>query len=103
MKKVGPHFVMTETEESVLVDILALAAKWGCPFELRQVRRVVRDYLNSIPRKVAKFGKSNMPGNDWATSFIKRHKELSHRFAENIKRSRADVSRDTLSKYFAEL
>ena len=99
----GPRFTLTETEESVLVDILTVVAKWGCPFELYQVRCMVRDYLNDIKRKVEKFGPSNMPGDDWARSFLKRHTQLSNKFAENIKRSRADVSRATLKAYFTEL
>jgi hypothetical protein len=44
-----------------------------------------------------------MPGPDWITGFLKRHKKISMKFAENIKRSRAEVSRESLSDYFKEL
>ena len=98
----GRRFVLSKTEEDVLVDALQLAAKWGCPFEVHDIRIIVRDYLNSIPRQVSEFV-DNTPSDDWVRAFIKRHAELRLKFAENIKRSRAEVSRETISKYFDEL
>jgi len=82
---------------------LEKVSEWGFPLETDEVRGVVRDYLNATGRKVLVFGPNNEPGRDWTTSFIKRHKTLSSKLADNIKRSRAQISRDDLAKYFEEL
>jgi len=44
-----------------------------------------------------------MPGVDWIRSFLKRNKNLTQRFGENIKRVRAGVSKPILDKYFNNL
>jgi hypothetical protein len=49
------------------------------------VRQLVKEYLDSIPRKVPQF-RDNMSDEEWGHTFIKRHPKLSKRFAENIKR-----------------
>jgi hypothetical protein len=103
MAKLGRRFVLSELEEQVLTRSLALAAKRRCPFEPRDIRTVVRDYLNSIPQKVAEFGDKNTLSDEWVRAFIKQHLELRIKFAENIKRSRAEVSREALLEYFKEL
>lgn len=99
----GRRFVLDEEEEKVLVKILETLAEWGFPVESKELRVIVRDYLNAIPRKVEMFGPDNMPGEDWCRYFIARHKTLSTKYAENIKRSRAEVSRKALETYFKEL
>lgn len=103
-KKLGRRHVLTATEEKVLIDLLSVAAKWGCPFEVRHVQIIVRDYLNSIPRKVPAFERNNnTPQPDWVRSLLKRHPEVKNKFAENIKRSRSAVSREVLRKFYDEL
>lgn len=48
--------------------------------------------------------KNNCPGPDFVVSFLKCHKKvLSTRLCQNIKRSRAAVSPDTINNYFDEL
>lgn len=50
------------------------------------------------------FKNNNCPGPDFVVSFLKRHKKvLSARLCQNIKRSRAAVSPDTINNYFDEL
>ncbi|CAB3246499.1 unnamed protein product [Arctia plantaginis] len=45
-----------------------------------------------------------MPGPDYATRFLKRHQNsISLRMCQNIKKSRAQVSPDTINEYFQEL
>ena len=42
----------------------------------------------------------NLPSSDWASSFLKRHKEeLKLRTCQNIKSARAAVSADTVSEF----
>ncbi len=99
LRKLGRKCVLSETEEKVLVDILTLSAKWGCPFQLTDIRTIVKEYLDSIPR-IVPFFNNNKPGDDWARGFVRRHRELRIKFAENLKRSRAEVSRETIDQYF---
>ncbi len=100
--KLGRKKALTDIEEKVLVDILSTCAKWGFPFKVIDVRKFVKDYLDSIAKKVPQFA-DNLPGEEWGRSFMKRHRELSDRFAENIKRSRAEVTPEELTRYFDEL
>lgn len=45
-----------------------------------------------------------MPGWDWVNSFLKKNKDiLAVRMCQNIKRSRAGISRITISEYFDKL
>ncbi|CAG4978049.1 unnamed protein product [Parnassius apollo] len=48
--------------------------------------------------------KNNLPGPDFARSFLKRHSDkISQRVSQNIKRNRAAVSPDTIKEYFQQL
>jgi len=46
---------------------------------------------------------NNLPGTDWVASFLKWHKDLSIRFASNIKRKRAEVDTSVIAEYFRNL
>ena len=46
--------------------------------------------------------KDNMPGNDWAELFIKRH-SLTQRLADNVCLSRLQISCDAIELYFQNL
>ena len=41
----------------------------------------------------------NVPGDDWASSFVKCH-SLTNRIATNIRRKRAAISKEQLQQYF---
>ena len=47
--------------------------------------------------------KRNMSGKEWVLSFLKRHKNLTVRFASNIKRKRAEVGPTIIEEYFQNL
>lgn len=98
----GRKTALSSLEEKVLVDLMTECAKWGFPLKIIDVRTLVKEYLDSIPKKVPQF-KKNLPGEEWGRAFMKRHPELSRRFAENIKRSRATVTPTEITKYFEEL
>lgn len=103
IKKLGQICVLSNIVEQVLVDLLSLAAKWACPPTPLNVHVIARDYLNACPNRSVEILKNNILGHDWVEGFLKRHHELSFKFAENIKRSRAGVSRKRFTKYFKEL
>lgn len=47
--------------------------------------------------------KNNKPGIDWFRNFMKRNHQLSERYSENIKRSRAAVDAGVINAYFDNL
>ena len=52
---------------------------------------------------VAKF-RDNVPGHDWALSFMKRHSDqIKNRMCQNITKKRAGVNVETVNNNFAEL
>lgn len=102
IKKKGGQPVLTE-EEKTVVSRLQICGDWGFPLDMITLRLLVKDFLDRKGKSVKKF-KDNLPGRDFVYSFLNRHrKNLSSRMCQNIKRSRAAVSRETISEYFEEL
>jgi len=90
-------------KKDVIVETILFASDWGYPFDWEEVKMLVKSYLDRAGRKLKIF-KNNIPGNDWYTRFISRHSDLlKPRLSENIKRSRAAVSRTTINEYFYNL
>ncbi|CAI6357713.1 unnamed protein product [Macrosiphum euphorbiae] len=103
MKKWGGQISLTSDEEGAIVSTILYAGDWGYPFESVDVRLLVKSYLDRQGKKIKKFNK-NLPGHEWYNLFIKRHSSLlKPRLAENIKRSRAAVSRTVINAYFDNL
>lgn len=100
LKNVGGQPVLGRTEENSLVKTILTASEWGYPFEKIDIRYLVKSYLDRSGRKESRFN-NNLPGEDWVNNFYQRHKDvLTVRLSENIKRSRAAISRDTINEYF---
>lgn len=103
MKKFGGQNVLSENEEQIIVDTILYTSDWGYPFEMEDVKCLVKSYLDRAGRKLKPF-KNNKPGDNWYHSFLNRHKNiLKSRLSENIKRSRAAVSRKIVNDYFDNL
>ncbi|CAH2108940.1 unnamed protein product [Euphydryas editha] len=103
MKQQGGQTALTPEEEDYLVKYINVCSEWGYPLEPIDFRNIVKGYLDKMGIEVKKF-KNNMPGPDFMTSFLKRHKnKISSRLSQNIKRSRAAVSPETINEYFGEL
>ena len=62
----------------------------------------VRAFLDKKGVKVVQFV-NNFPGLDWCYSFLKRNKDLTQRFACNIKTKRAAISEETIRSYISNL
>lgn len=102
-KKVGGQIALLPIEENILVDTILFASDWGYPFEKDDVKYLVKSYLDRAGKQLKPF-KNNLPGDNWYHNFIKRHSTvLKTRLGENIKRSRAAVSRTTINEYFDSL
>lgn len=99
-RKNGRQTVLSEREEKQLIHGLKRAAKWGFPFTALDIRYLVKGYLDLRGKREKRFT-NNFPGYEWSRSFLTRHgKEITARFCENIKRSRAAVSKQTVSMFF---
>lgn len=100
VKPHGGQPALNTNEESFIVSRIQICADWGYPLDAFTLRMLVKQYLDEIGKTVRRF-KNNIPGRDWAYSFLRRHKkEISERFCQNIKRSRAAVSREVITEYF---
>lgn len=103
INKNGGQSVFSEMEERSFINAAGVCGEWGFPLTLTDLRHLAKNYLDKQGRNVAKF-KENVPGIDWAYSLLQRHKdELSQKVAANIKRARANVSRETVINYFDNL
>ena len=101
-KVVGGRQKLTTDEELETVSNLLLCAEYGMSLDQWDIKLFVQTYLNKMGKKVPAF-KDNLPGYDWVSSFLTRHKNLSMRNCQNIKRSRAKLSQETVKDYFKNL
>ena len=103
MKLIGRPTSLSEQEENAFVKHLIVVAEWGFPFSSLDLRMMVKAYLDQVNKKIKQF-KDNIPGEDWARSFLKRHsRDLSRRHCQNIKTSRAEMKREDFEQYFKNL
>jgi len=101
--KAGHQPVFSEAEERSLVRHIQVVSEWGYPFSTLDMRFVAKNVLDAAGRHVKCF-KKNMPSAEWARSFLARHsRELTMRTCQNIKKVRAGVTPDEVSKYFDNL
>jgi hypothetical protein len=89
---------LTVEEERILAERAILLGTWGFPLNFRDFRELVKSYLDA-PGRTTMF-KDNFPTKKFVIGFLARHKELSFRKANNIKRSRALVSREEVQELF---
>ena len=78
-------------EEAHLEQGLLACAKWGFPLQSKDIRNIVKSYLDSRGLVEKRF-KDNCPGLDWFSSFMQRHPNLTVKLCENVKRNRAAVT-----------
>ena len=103
MKRQGGQLALEEDVEKHLVQRLFLCGKWRYPMDKYDLCCIVKGYLDRKGVQHAKF-KNNMPSIEWAKSFSARNgNALSERMRENIKRSRAAISPDTINNFFDNL
>lgn len=101
--KVGGQTALSSNEELEFANNLTTCAEWGFPLTKHDLRLLVKHYLDRQGKTVKQFN-NNCPGEDWASSFMQRHKAaLSQRLGNNIKRSRASVDHNMLGTFHDEL
>lgn len=101
--RVGAPCIFTEEEEMLFEDHIIQVGEFGFPVTSEDLHEIVKIYLTKAGRQIEKFHKGCIPGKDWIYNFLKRHPQLSYRFASNIKRSRAKVDMEELAKYINNL
>lgn len=103
MKPHGRPTALTTEEEKYIVENLNICGDWGYPLDTTDLRYIIKMYLDAMNIKHHIF-KNNLPGVDYIDGFLKRHNNnISQRICQNIKRSRAAVSPETIKGYFDEL
>ena len=101
--KVGRLYVFDQESEEVIAECIALAGDWGFPCTIFDIRPIVKSILDRQGVSERRF-RNNMPGRDWAMSFVKRYSHaLTKRLCQNVKRSIAGVNAETVNQYFDEL
>jgi helix-turn-helix, Psq domain len=89
---------LSEEEEDILAQRLELMASWGFPLNYRDFRELIKSYLDSAGRR--SIFKDNLPTKKFVKGFLNRHPNLAMRKTNNIKRSRASVSREEVLEFF---
>lgn len=98
----GGQTALTADDERFLSEGIAKFAEWGFPLTRADIQDVIKSYLDRKGVRITKF-KENKPGEDWFYRFIKRNNSLTERLAQNIKRVRAGVDRESIVNYFTNL
>lgn len=97
-KKPGPPTVLSQHEETVLVNWILERSKIAVPVTkdqlLNSVKHLVSDRVNPF--------KDNKPGLHWYRSFMRRHSQLKERVKENLSVSRSKVTENAIRAWFGE-
>lgn len=97
----GPTTVLSEEEEDVLVKWIKECSNKGFPQRKFNLKLSVQQFLIKTNRK-SPF-KSNLPGEKWYSSFMKRHPELSLRTSEAVSNASANISESHIRNWFSQI
>lgn len=95
----GRPTVLTQDEETYLVEMVKQCADWGFPFTEFDLQMFVKTYLDK--RGLITRFLNNLPTHRFVKRFLGRHPELNLRKTNLIKRSRAKVSVTDINEFFA--
>ncbi len=102
-RKPGPPTLFSEEEEASLVSAISALGDWNFPLTPFEVRLLAKSVLDQQNRVVDRFPK-NLPGRDWVTNFLKRHRdEIKVRIANNLSQKRAELKPDEVKTFFVNL
>ncbi|KAJ8912181.1 hypothetical protein NQ315_006148 [Exocentrus adspersus] len=100
--KPGHLKIFSDEEEMFFVQCILKFSDFGFPLDSFDLRMIIKSYLTRTGRSVRIY-KNNVPGKEWLTSFLRKHSELTMRFASNIKRVRAGITSQVLKDYINNL
>ena len=89
-------------EENFMIERIQIMCDWGFPLDGTDLRYLVKSYLDRKGVQEPRF-QNNYPSREFVYHFKNRHPEITERFAGNIKRSRAAVTKETIDQYFDHL
>lgn len=101
-KKQGGQTALSTEDERFLSEGIQKFGEWGFPLTRSDIRHIVKGYLDRKGIRIAKF-RDNMPGEEWFYRFLSRNNRVTERLAQNIKRVRANVTRESIVEYFSNL
>ncbi|KAJ8929965.1 hypothetical protein NQ314_017288 [Rhamnusium bicolor] len=101
-KKHGGQRVISVEEERILAEGIVKFCEWRFPLTRQDMRFLVKGYLDRKGEKIKQF-KNNYPEIDWFYKFLCRNDILTGRFAQNIKRSRANITKKIIQTYSENL
>ena len=96
---IGQPPVLSMQEEEMICSMVVLLSDWGFPFNGDDLRYFVKAYLDK-KGVTENWFKDNLPTHRWLDRFLGRHKTLTLRKTNAIKRSRAMVSREDVQEFF---
>lgn len=94
----GRPTVLSMKEEKIFVERLMMMGDWGFPLTTKDMCHLIKDYLDSLGR-TTRFT-DNKPGPEFVKGFLKRHRQLSQRRANLVKRARAALSLEIVTDFF---
>lgn len=101
-KKHGGQPRLSSEEEKMIAKGITTFSEWGFPMTRRDIRLLVKSYLDRKGKIIRTF-KDNLPGSEWFYTFFQRQNILTERFAQNIKRCRANITKEMIQEYFQNL
>ncbi|KAJ8940937.1 hypothetical protein NQ314_010536 [Rhamnusium bicolor] len=102
-KTTGGQTVLTANEEEAILSSILKCSDWGFPLTPQDIQMFVKSYLDKTDRVIHRFS-GNLPGPDWITGFLKRHKNaVGKRLASNINAKRSQETPGVIKDYFKYL
>ncbi|KAL0852107.1 hypothetical protein ABMA28_000347 [Loxostege sticticalis] len=97
----GPSTVLTQEEETVLVDWIITSSRKGFPRRREDLVKSVKDFLDKNPRPNQFI--QNTPGKGWYKLFMKRHPEITERTSEAVTSASSKVSEKQIRNWFQQI
>ncbi|KAI5722961.1 hypothetical protein M8J76_016235 [Diaphorina citri] len=94
----GAPTILRPEEENILVQWIFRLGKAGFPVSKPQLIESVTELLKKLKRPNP--FKDGIPGRHWYEGFMNRHKDISCRVAQNLTKSRADVTEVAIREWF---
>lgn len=96
-EKDGRPTVLSHEEEREVVELMKLLGDWRFPASATDLLYFIKSYLDK--KGVVTIFKDNLPSYSFIDKFVRRHKDLTMRSANPIKRSRAAVTREEVKAF----
>lgn len=94
-RKMGPP-ILTPQEEMLLTRWIIANAKKGIPLTKERLLETVSQIIQVDGRKNP--FNNGKPGRKWFSNFLKRHPDITQRYAESINSARSPVTENSLEK-----